>query len=336
MSVKLDDIARAVGVSTSTVSRALSGKTAADPALIEQIIATAEKLGYPLERYRALQSKSRLIGVVVPNIASPFFAVLIESIEQAAADHGYNVLLCSSNYDLERENEVLEILADKNVAGILIAPVAMNSTLPELVLRKKLPVVQVDRHSEEMQCDLVQTDNYRGAYEAVSLLVRQGYRNIAIISGPKTHSTGKERLDGYVAALRNGEISVRSEYVQTEDFLEQNGYDAVVRLLKLSPRPNALFVTNVDMTMGALRALHDNHIHIPDDMAVVGFDEFPFARILVPPLTTVEQPIQMLAFTAADLLMRRIDQRAPAEPVTIKLSPKFNIRESAQLALPLG
>jgi LacI family transcriptional regulator len=328
MSAKLSDIAAAVGVSASTVSRILSGRGGPNPELAERILQAAEEFGYPLERYSTAMRRSRLIGVVVPNIASPFYSTLIERIEQAAFHHGYSLLLTNSNYDARREQECLQILVDKDVAGILISPVTVTSTLPSTVAHRRVPVVQVDRHSDEIHGDLVQTDGHHGAREAVRMLVQRGYRRIAIVSGPASHSTGRERLDGYFAALGEAGLAMNPEYVRIVGFREEDGFAAVQALLRLTPIPDALFVTNVDMTIGALRALYEAGVQIPAQMAVIGFDDFPFARIVAPPLTTVEQPIEMLALTAVDLLMRRIVQHTTAGPTTIRLLPKLNIRAS--------
>lgn len=328
MGAKLSDIAAAVGVSTSTVSRVLSGRGAPNPELSERILQAAQEFGYPVERYNAAMKRPRLIGVVVPNIASLFYSTLIERVEQAAFHHGYSLLLTNSNYDVRREQECLQILVDKDVAGILISPVTVNSTLPPTVSHRHVPVVQVDRHSDRVDGDLVQTDGHHGAREAVRLLVRRGYRRIAIVSGPASHSTGRERLDGYLAALSEAGLAAKPEYVRIGGFREEDGFAAAQALLELAPIPDALFVTNVDMTIGALRALYEAGVQIPAQMAVIGFDDFPFARIVAPPLTTVEQPIEMLALTAVDLLMRRIVQRTTAAPTTIRLLPKLNIRAS--------
>ena len=326
----LEDIAKAVGVSASTVSRALSGKGQISSALVEQIIAAAEALGYPLDRYQTSHNQSRLIGVIFPNVSSPFYSLLIEAVEKTASQHGFTVLLCNSDYSLDEELKCLKILIEKQVDGILISPVDMYSSAPATVLNPSIPAVQVDRHNVHLKCDLVTTDSFHGAYEGVKLLIEQGYRRIAIISGPKTHSTGKERLTGYIAALREAGISLSDEYMQIADFRQEDGYRSTLKLLNLNPSPEALFVTNVDMTIGALRALHEKGIHIPDDIGIIGFDEFEFASILVPPLTTIAQPIEMLGLTAVDLLVRRITNTVPSEPVTIKLAPRLTTRQSTR------
>ena len=336
MPTKLSDIAQSVGVSASTVSRALAGRMGGNPYLAERIVQVAEELNYPLDRYRAILARSKLIGVVVPNIASPFFARLIESIEQAASHHGFNLLLCNSAYNPQIESNSLEILADKDVAGILIAPVSSESVLPSAVTHRRLPVVQVDRMSEKIQRDLVQTDSYQGARTAVSLMIGSGCRNLAIISGPSSHSTGRDRLAGYSAALNEAGLAPNPEYTKIVGFHEEAGYRAASELLNLRVRPDALFVTNVDMTIGALCAVYESGIRVPEELAIVGFDEFPFARIVVPPLTTVEQPIEMLASTAVDLLMRRIEQRTTAEPTIIRLLPKLNVRSSVRAPVSMS
>ena len=330
MTAKLSDIAATVGVSASTVSRALSGRMGGNPHLVERITRVAEELGYPLDRYSAALARSRLLGVVVPNIASPFFSRLIECIEQAASHHGFNLLLCNSAYDLQIESDSLEILADKEVAGILISPVSTDSSLPGAVTHRRLPVVQVDRSSDRIQRDLVQTDSFQGSLTAVQLLLNRGYRRIAIISGPSSHSTGRERLAGYAAALRAASVTPDDSHIKIVGFREEAGYIAATDLLNLPARPDALFVTNVDMTIGALRAVYESGAKVPEELGIVAFDEFPFARIVVPPLTTIEQPIEMLASTAVDLLMRRIEQRTNAEPTTIRLLPKTNLRASVR------
>ena len=324
----LEDVAKSVGVSASTVSRVLRGKSRGSPALLERIVSAAEALGYSLERYRTINPPSRLIGVVLPNISSLFYAALIAAVEKTATQHGFNVLLSNSDYSLERERSCLKVLAEKKVDGLLLSPVETHSSLPPDL--QGIPVVQVDRRSESIQSDLVTTDSFQGAYDAVKLLIDQGYRRIAIISGPKTHSTGRERLAGYASALREANISLPAEYVQLANFRQEDGYRATLKLLETELRPEAIFVSNVDMTIGALRAIHEQGLHIPDDMGIIGFDDFTFASILVPPLTTVAQPIEMLGMTAVDLLVRRIVNSAHPDPVTIKLAPRLILRQSTR------
>jgi DNA-binding LacI/PurR family transcriptional regulator len=257
--------------------------------------------------------------------------MLVEGIEKAAQQHGFNVLLGNSDYSIEKEQTYIQLLVKHNVDGILLSPVETHTSLPLEVRKYKIPVVQVDRQSTLLQCDLVKTDSFQGAYDAVRSLIRQGYRRIAIICGPKSHSTGKERLAGYSAVLREAGIRVPQDYVQITEFREEHGYESALQLLQTQPTPDAIFVGNVDLTIGVLRALHKLKVHIPDDIGIIGFDDFEFAPILAPPLTTVEQPIRMLALSAVDLLVRRIVNSAPAEPVTIKLVPRLIVRESTRV-----
>jgi len=328
----LADVARLAGVSTSTASRALAGVKGIAPQTVDQVIKAAKKLGYPLKPPRDnLENAATLLGVIVANTASPFYSALIQAIEDAALQHGFSIILCNSNYQTRRERHYLQILIEKGVQGIILTPIETEEPFVYKLLERNIPIVQVDRYIEKLRCDVVTSDNFLGAYKAVEFLFRQGYKRVAIISGPREHSTGRDRLEGYLQAVRDAGQPAEEGLIRIGDFKKGSAYRLTRELLEGPLPPEALFVANLDMTIGALTAIRDLGRVIPDDVGIIGFDEFEAASLLDPPLTTVEQQIDMMGAMAVDLLVRRIgSQQIHYEPVTLKLETRLIVRHSTR------
>ena len=326
----LSDVAKLAGVSVSTASRALAGSTGIASKTAQRVREAAQKIGYPLER-RSQREDTASLGIIVANVASPIYATLVQAVEDAALRQGYNIILCNSNYDAEREQKYLEILMQKGVEGIIVAPIETKEPFMERLLQRGIPIVQMDRYVEHLKCDVVISDNVQGAQKAVQFLLQQGYERIGIISGPHSHSTGRDRLAGYLQALRGSGRPVKEDLIKIGDFKKGSAYRLTLELLEAAHPPDALFVTNCDMTTGALVALHDRGLVMPEDIGLVGFDEFEHASLLMPPLTVVEQPLYMMGATAADLLIRRVEENTRhSEPVTIRLETRLIVRQSTR------
>ena len=329
---KLVDVAGLAGVSISTASRALSGHKGVAVRTVKDVREAAARLGYPLPLSPQESGYTSTLGVIVANIASPFFAALIESIEESASARGYNIILCNSDNQLKKQRECLDLLIEKRVDGLIIVPVEMEDPSLQNLVDQGLLIVQADRYVEGIKCDAVISDNERSACQAVNFCIQQGYERIAIVSGPLSHSTGRGRMAGYRKALEDSNLPILDKYVKLGGLKSSSGYQLASELLESDQRPDALFVTTVEMTIGVLLSIRDHDLIIPDDVGVVAFDEFENACLLEPPLTTVEQPVHDLGAAATDLLVRRIDNNLNGyEPVTIQLRSHLIVRNSTRL-----
>ena len=327
----LQEVARRARVSIATVSRVLNKSDKVVPetrAAVEQALLD---LGYRpsrvARRLRMTSGRAHLVGLIIPDIQNPFYAEIARGVEDAAYANEYALILCNSDESLERERFYLDVMRAEWVDGIVLPP--FNDTdagVVELV-KTGIPVVCVDRSHAGVKTDLVEVDNHRGAFDAVRHLIDKGHRHIALIEGRTQVSTTRERRRGYLDALAAHGIAVRKELMRTGDFKQESGRVLANELLDLRRPPTALFVCNNLMTVGALSALHQRDVRIPAEVALVGFDDLPWAEALDPPPTVVRQPAYDVGRQAMELLLKRIME--PARPaVTVRLVPELVIRKS--------
>ncbi len=295
-------------VSIATVSRAFADPQAVSPELRLRVEEAARALNYqPSRAARALRSgTSRAVGVVIPDLENPFFTAVVRGIDIVLQTAGYTLLLASANEDTARERSVLETLRAEGVAGIIFVPINATRDAYRHVLAPPLHTVVIDRLPSNLRADHVTVDNVEGTRAGVTHLLDLGHRDVALLSGPLRHSTAKEREQGYEQALRAAGVPLRADLVYRGDFREAGGYVGMRTLLALPRRPTAVLVANNLMTLGAFRALHEAGVRIPDEVALVGFDDMPWATSLNPPLTAIGQPSQEIGSAAADLLLGRI------------------------------
>lgn len=301
-------VADRAGVSIATVSRVFADPDAVSAALRQRVQEAASALSYrPSRAARTLRvGTSQAVGVVIPDLENPFFTAVVRGIELVLQQAGYTLLLANSDEDTARERSILETLRAEGVAGIVIVPINAARDAYREVLAPPLQVVAVDRSPTNLRVDLVTVHNVEGTRRGVEHLLALGHREVALLGGPSRHSTAKERERGYHDAMRAAGRAVRPELLHNADFRESGGYDGMKALMALPRRPTAVFVANNLMTLGAFRALHEAGIRIPDEVALVGFDDMPWATSLNPPLTAVNQPSQEIGSSAADLLLDRI------------------------------
>ena len=314
------DVARRSGVSPATVSRVLSGRRNVDPELTQRVRAAVAELGYrPNGVARNLRRAStNLWAVVISDIENPFFTSLVRGLEDIAQTAGYSVVLCNSDEDPVKEAAYVSAVLTEQMAGVVISPSGSPDGVRQLH-DAGVPLVLIDRRIDDLEVDSVLVDNEFGAAEAVRHLLDNGYRRIACITGPRRTSTALDRLAGYRTALRTAGMRFDKNLVQYADFREAGGYTSMQALLDLDEPPEALFVANNLMTVGALECLNSRGLRAPDDIAVVGFDDIPWADLVVPPLTTVAQPTYELGRTAGQLLKDRIATPGrPASQVTLR------------------
>jgi LacI family transcriptional regulator len=268
----------------------------------------ARALGYrPSRAARTLRvGTSQAVGVVIPDLQNPFFTEVVRGIDAVLQASRYTLLLSNSDEDTARERNILETLRAEGVAGIIFVPINGARDAYRQLLAPPVHTVVIDRLPSNLRADLVTVDNVEGTRIGVAHLIAMGHREVALLGGPSRHSTAAEREQGYQQALRGAGLPLRPELVHRGDFREGGGYQGIKVLLALPRRPTAVFVANNLMTLGAFRGLHEAGIRIPDEVAVVGFDDMPWATSLNPPLTAVSQPSQEIGSAAADLLLDRI------------------------------
>jgi LacI family transcriptional regulator len=308
------EVAKRAGVSTATVSRALSGSAGVREPRRSQILEAARSLSYlPNRAARDLRVRSsRAVGVLIPDIENPFFTSLVCGIEDVLGKTDYSLLLASYNEDPDQERRRLEVFRADGVRGLIFAASRAPSALYAELGKAGMALVAVSRGIARSHIDQVTVANHEGAHSATSHLIQLGHKRIAIINGPLAIPTARDRQAGYEDALREAGVTVDEKLVVHGDFRQSAGYAAMRQLLELDAPPTAVFTGSNLLTLGALQAIHERHLAIPDDMAIVGFDEMPWAMSLRPPLTTVEQPAFDVGRTAAELLLARV--REPSLP----------------------
>jgi LacI family transcriptional regulator, galactose operon repressor len=328
------DVAKEARVSVFTVSAVVNHKSHVGKKLRERVEAAILRLNYrPNLLARSLaKQKTLTIGMVVPDIANPFFPMVVRGAEDAAQKRGYNLLLCNSDDTQEKEESALELLLSKRVDGILLTKAVSDISPPlrQMIQEVKIPIVLVMRTFPKISKDAIITDDYRGAYEAVCHLARTGRKRVGLMGGPMKVSNGKARWQGFHDALKANNLSYDPELVIEGDYRMESGYRGGHVLL--SHRPDGVYVANYMMTVGLLKAAEEMGLRCPEDFGLVSFDDYPWLGIFHPKLTTVELPKYQLGQEAADLLLDRIaGKNGPG--VLKKLLPELRVRESCGFKL---
>ncbi len=303
MKVTIKVIAKEVGVSPSTVSRALRDYPLISSTTKKRIREVAEKLGYrPNILARGLVTKrSYTIGLIVLDISNPFYAEIAEGVEEVFSSKGYSVFLCNSAYDPEKERKYIYLLQERRVEGIIIT--CFNVNLPHIqdLWHNGPPFVPIDWFPGDNPC--VTTNNVEGARQAIEYLLSIGHRRIAYLAGPSQLPGAMDRVKGYKEALKKYGIPFSEELIIYENSSAKDGYKNFIELLRRGIKFTALFCANDMVAIGAMRAAQEKGIRIPDDVSLVGYDDTEIASLLSVPLTTVWQPRREQGVTAACLLM---------------------------------
>ena len=336
--VTIKDIARELGISPSTVSRALKDHPDISAETKKAVNELADKLNYQpnIVALSLRQKKTNTIGVVIPEIVNTFFSTVISGIEDVAYEAGYNVILAQSNESYQREVTDMKALFNSRVDGMLLSLSRETTNFDhiESIISKGVPIVLYDRFYSNPNLSKVIVDDYIGAKEAVLHLIEQGCKRIAHLEGAPNLIISKDRLRGYQDALSESNLEIRENYtVVCPSNSFEEGQRAAQKLLSLSIPPDAIFATNDPMAMGAILAIKEKGLSIPDDVAVVGFSNYFFAQITDPSLTSVDQPGFEMGQEAARLLIRQIDASdkdlPDLPPETKILKTKLIIRNSS-------
>lgn len=324
------DVARRAGVSVAAAGRALGGYGYTSSRTRARVIRAAHSLDYhPNAIARSMiNGRTQTLAVIVSDNANPFFASVVRGIEDTVLSQGYGIVLCNADEDPAKEAMYVGMVRQKRVDGLIISPSGGSRSLLHNLRESGTPIVQIDRRLSGLASDAVVIDNRTGARAAVAHLIKLGHRRIAMISGPRRLYTGRERIEGYVAVLRDARITPSADLILEGTFKEASGHELAGRLLSLRRRPTAVFIANNLMTIGALLRFKEAGVCIPEDLAVVGFDDMEWAPILTPPLTAVAQPARELGSAAGRLLLERIGQSRRGRSRTIVLRPHLVVRES--------
>jgi DNA-binding LacI/PurR family transcriptional regulator len=267
------------------------------------------------------------VGVVIPDLQNPFFTRIVAGIEEVLHEQGYSLFLANSDSDASREQAELRMLRSERVCGVLMIPCESEASSYEDLAEGQLPLVIMDRLPEGLQADSVTVSNKQGVFEAVSHLLKAGYTSIGLVNGPDEIGVARQRAEGFRQALEEAGIHCRDEWVDTGDFRTESGYASTMKVLGNTNRPRALFVGNFLMTLGALRAVQELKLRVPEDVALLSFDDMPWAEAMNPPLSTVAQPAREIGRQAATLLLKRIND--PKRPkCAIELDTQLIIRQS--------
>lgn len=338
MMITIRDVAQRARVSVATAARALGGYGYVSIVTRRRVLRAASALDYhPNAIARSMiKGQTHTLAVVVSDNANPFFAAVVRGVEDTVLADGYAIVLCNADENPAKESIYLRMIREKRVDGLILSPSGGPVKLLTSLVRHETPVVLIDRRLDGVDADAVLVDNRAGARAAVEHLIALGHTRIGIISGPQRVFTASERLAGYMTTLRAAGIPVDEPLILEGNFKAESGYDLAGRLVDSSRPPTALFVANNLMTLGALLRLKELGVNIPRDIAVVGFDDMPWAPILTPPLTAVAQPSYEFGTAAAHLLMQRLQAPKAAPPQTIVFQPKLVVRESCGASLAPG
>ncbi len=327
----MKEIARLAGVSLGTVSHVLNNSARVREPMRQRVLQAVQSAGYqPSELARGLRrDKTNMIGMIMPDITNPFFPAVVRGAEDVAFSNGYRLILCNTDNDHSKELVHLNELRSYLPAGLIVIPSNFSDLTVQAESYRKggTGVVCIDRLPKNWKGDSVTADNEHGAYDATQRLIQMGHVHLAAITGPLHLTNAKERLDGFKRAVREAHIPVAPEYIQETTFDKQGGYLKTLMLLKLIPRPTAIFAGNDMIALGALLAIREARLNCPKDISLMGFDDLDLAETTNPSLSSVSQSGYQLGTTAARILIDRIQgDTSPAKHVVLETS--LNLRDS--------
>ena len=329
------ELAEVLGLSVTTVSRVINGKAESyriSPVTTKRVLEVARKLHYhPNKIARGLKMhKTETLGLIIPDVANPFFASIAKTIEVESRKSGYSIILCDSLDDFATEQELLYLMAGHKVDGIVIAPVGHEHKHIEEIRQAGVPVVVVDRYFSDTNIPYIATNNYLGAFNAVEYIIDKGHKNIACIQGIRGISANNDRVKGYIDALKKHNIPIDNSLLLGDDYSEENGFIQTRLLLNRKNKPTAIFSLSNLISLGVLRAINETRLSIPDDISLVSFDEQPYSAFLASPMTTIAQRKEEIARMSLSVLFEMIENGTVDNEVRIMLEPRLIIRDSVK------
>jgi len=324
------DVAERAGVSTTTVSHVVNGTRKVDPATAARVSAAIDDLGYrPNALARSMRrGQTHTVGIVIPDIANPFFGDLARSLEDHMFDAGYSAIICNSDGDERKEVRYLDVLLSKKVDGLLLIAASQPSEGLRHLVESGPPTIVVDRELGDLPVSQVMVQNELGGYLAGRHLLELGHRDIGVIAGPGGLGTSARRLEGFERALDEAGVEIDEKRIYRGDFRAASGRAAMDSWLLRGVPPTAVFAENDLMAVGALSSAHAADLDVPGDISVVGFDGIPFGADVTPPLTTVAQDTDEVAAAAVEMLFERL-RDGDAAPRLVELPVSLVVRGSS-------
>jgi len=312
MKYTIKNVAKIANVSITTVSRVLNGEKGVSPKTRRRVLNVIEELGYsPSASARTLKtSLSKTIGIAVPDTLGDFYGEVINGIESTATENGYNLIVSLNHHIIKEELAAVNFFKAKKVDGAILVTTLGDDDYVRFLIENGFDIVLLDRDPHGLKVDTVKTDNFHGGYMATEYLLNLGHSAILFIQGLSYLDSSRERFNGYKKALKDKGIKRDDTFVLDGDFTTKSGYSAIKRYLKGHGLDfTAIFAANDQMAIGAIKALHDKGISVPEDVSVIGFDDSYMAPYVIPPLTTIKQRREEMGRVATELLLSRINSR---------------------------
>ena len=334
--ITLATIAQEVGLSKATVSRVLSGQAAKHkirPETEQMVFDSAKRLGYSYKHklFKPEALRSQTLGLVVPDMSHYFLAQLARTIVVKAKESGLRVLVMDSMEDTQTEVDALQSLLERDIDGLLILPVGKEWEHIQQLAHRGAPLVVIDRVVPGIDCHSVGVDNYQGTFDAVDYLIERGHRRIACLQRLPHSWINEQRLRGYREAHHQRGLAIDESLIMGEQFGQRNGYLETKKLLQREDRPTAIFALSHLVTLGALRALTEHGLTVPEDMSLIGFDDLPNSEYYAHHITMVTQPITEMALAAVDLLLDEMNSQTRKPAMSVRLPTQLVRRNSVKI-----
>lgn len=333
------DVAKLADVSLATVSAVINDPARVGATRKKRVLEAIEAVGYQTNVIaRSLKTgTTKTIGLMIADITNPFFTDVIHSIQEVAYHHGYAVMLCCSDEDPEKERLHLRLMSDRMIDALIIATAGETPELRALIDSRRTPVVLIDRLLDGLATDAVVIDNVIAARDAVRYMISLGHRRIGLITGRSSLSTAKERHQGYCQALAEAGIPIENALVGAARFGSDDGYIAAMSLLSLAGRPTAILASNNLSGIGLMRGIKDSGLRCPSDISVACFDDFEWANVFAPRLTTVAQPTKAIGVQAMAIVLDHLKDGAAPRPDArvVRMRAELRIRDSCVALSPL-
>jgi len=323
----LQDVAALAGVSTATVSNVINNTKVVSETTRKRILEAIDRLDYiPNNLAKSLKMRdTKLIGLLISDIANPFFPPVVRGIEDYLAANGYNMILCETNSDPVLEKENLRVLLSRRIEGLVVS---LAGGVEEHFENIDTPLVFFNRVPVSNRYNKVQVKNFKAAFMGATHLLDHGYRRIAIIAGPQELNVGRDRLLGFKEALLERDVEIDPTYVRIKEFAASEGYEAMRELMQLPQRPEAVFTSNYALTLGAFQFLKDHGYRIPRDIAFIGYDETPWSTIVDPPLSVIRYPMHEMGEAIGAMILDLVGSREHDRARTVAFEPELVVRKS--------
>lgn len=325
----IKDIANKTGLGLATISKYLNGGNVLEKNKIA-IEKAIKELDYTVNEFaRSLKtSKSKTVGVIIPELSNIFVTSIITVIEDILRNNGYSIIVTDCRTDESLERDVVNFMMSKRVDGIICMPVSKSGKFLKQATDAKIPIILIDRMLDDIDTDVVMVDNISASERAISHLVENGHKEIGIVVGPNEIFTSQERLKGYKEALNRKKIKVNEDNIVFSNYTVQGGYESLKQLVKKNKDMTAVFMTNYEMTLGAIIAINELGIKIPEDISFIGFDNLQLSRIVKPKLSIVDQPLEDIGKNAANLMLKRLGEDKSKAKKKIQLMTTLIERDS--------